>query len=258
MRRLASVLVGLGFVAVLLPQAASAAASALPPAPVRWVVDEAGFLSPGAATEIDSSLEAFEKRQGTQVVVAIFQRLPPGEVLEDWTVRVAESWRVGRARQDDGAVLFVFVEDRALRIEVGRGLEGALTDLEASRILQNALLPRLRAGDRDGAIRDAAQGIVAAVEGEYAPGAGGEPAADERRRPRLPVLLLALIVLVLLVELSRRGSSGGGRSGGRWGGGGWGGGGSIGGGWSGGGGFSGGGFSGGGGSFGGGGASGRW
>ena len=131
----------------------------LPPAPARWVLDSSGFLSPSARTTLDGGLEAFEKRQGTQVVVAIFPRLPPGEVLEDWTAKVAESWKVGRARQDDGVVLFLFVDDRALRIEVGRGLEGALTDLEASRIINGLLVPRLRAGDRDGAVLGAAQAM---------------------------------------------------------------------------------------------------
>lgn len=231
----------------------------MPPAPSRWVFDEAGFLSVGAASEIDRELEAFEQRQGTQVIVAIFRSLPPGEVLEDWTARVAEAWRVGRARQDDGVVLFVFVEDRALRIEVGRGLEGALTDLEASRILRDALLPRLRTGDPDGAIQLAARALVAAVEGEYAAGPGGEPGGDGREASVLPVVITALLVLLLLVALSRFGGAGGGGRGGYRGGGGWTGGGFSGGGWSGGGGgFSGGGFSGGGGSFGGGGASGRW
>lgn len=233
-----------------------ASAAELPPAPTRWVLDEAAFLSPNAAADLDRELEAFEKRQGSQVVVAIYQRVPPGEVLEDWTARVAESWAVGRAKQDDGAVLFLFLEDRALRIEVGRGLEAALTDLEASRILRDVLIPRLREGDRDGAIRDSARAIVQAVEGEYAPGPGADRRKGTDRSSPLPMLILGILILVLLVELSRRGS-GGGRSGGHWGGGSWGGGGFSGGGWSGGG-FSGGGFSGGGGSFGGGGASGRW
>lgn len=232
-------------------------ATPLPPAPARWVTDEAGVLSRGAAAEIDRRLEAFEKEQGTQIVVAIFRRLPADEALEDWTQRVAEAWRVGRARQDDGAVLFAFVDDRALRLEVGYGLEGALTDLESKVILEEVLIPRLRQGDWDGGVATAADAIVAAVRGEYVADRGAE-----RRRRELPpgfVLLLVIGVVLLIALTSRAARGSGGRTGG-WGGGGWGGG-SFGGGSRGGfggRGFGGGGFSGGGGSFGGGGASGRW
>jgi uncharacterized protein len=236
---------------------AARGATPLPPVPARWVTDEAGVLSRGAAAEIDGRLEAFEKEQGTQILVAIFRTLPDDEVLEDWTQRVAEAWRVGRAKQDDGAVLFAFVDDRALRLEVGYVLEGALTDLESKAILEEVLIPRLRQGDWDGGVAAAADAIIAAVRGEYVADRG-----DSRRRKQLPpgfVLVLIVVLLLFVVVTSRASRRSGGRHGG-WGGGGWGGG-SFGGGsrggW-GGGGFGGGGFSGGGGSFGGGGASGRW
>jgi uncharacterized protein len=233
------------------------AAAPLPPAPPTRVFDEAGVLSPGAVTAIDRRLEAFEREQGTQIVVAIFHRLPEGEVLEEWTNRVAQSWRVGRARQDDGAVLFAFVDDRQLRLEVGYGLEGALTDLESKAILDELLVPRLAAGDWDGGIAAAADAIVAAVRGEYRPDANTARRATGAGRHAscgevAVVVVLVFVVLLLLSRASRRGNW---RSGG-FGGGGFGGG--FGGGGFSGGGFGGGGFSGGGGSFGGGGASGRW
>lgn len=232
------------------------AATSLPAAPARWVTDAAGVLSPRAAEEIDRRLEAFEREQGTQVLIVIERQLPADQVLEDWTQRVAEAWGVGRAKQDDGAVLFVFVDDRALRLEVGYGLEGALTDLESKAILDEVLVPRLRQGDWDGGVAAAAAAIVEAVRGEYVPDRG-----SANRRPALqPGFVLYLIaIVVLLVVLSSRASRRSGGRAGRWGGGGWGGG-SFGGGHRGGwgGGLGGGGFSGGGGSFGGGGASGRW
>ena len=229
------------------------ASESLPPAPDRWVSDLAGVLSREAEADVDRRLEAFEREQGTQVLVAIFRRLPADVVLEDWTQRVAQSWRVGRAKQDDGAVLFVFVDDRELRLEVGYGLEGALTDLESKAILDEVLVPHLRQGDWDGGIRAAAEAIVASVRGEYAPTPHATPAGGA---PSLGFLVLVVIFVTLLVVASARAN----RSG-RWRSGGWGGGGLSGGGWGGGGfggGFSGGGFSGGGGSFGGGGASSRW
>jgi uncharacterized protein len=247
---------GAALIAALAGVAAAAPAAAareLPPPPARWVSDRAGVLSAAGAAAVDQKLEAFEKEQGTQILVAIFRQLPPDEALEDWTVRVAQSWRVGRARQDDGAVLFAFVDDRQLRLEVGYGLEGALTDLESKVILDEVLVPRLRAGDWDGGIAAAADAILQAVRGEYRPLPGADPS-----RPEVPVGFLVFIIFVVLVFVILMGVAqrrSGGRSGGF--------GGSSGGGWSGGssggfGGFSGGGFSGGGGSFGGGGASSRW
>jgi uncharacterized protein len=240
---------------VALAAAASFAATSLPPAPARWVTDDAGVLSAPAAAAIDRKLEAFEKEQGTQILVAIFRRLPEDEALEDWTQRVAQAWRVGRAKQDDGAVLFAFVDDHQLRIEVGYGLEGALTDLESRAILDEVLIPRLRQGDWDGGVSVAVDAMISAVRGEYQPTPGARPGSPAGGS-NLPPLLVAFAVVLLIVALSRanRSGRGGWRSGG-WGGGGFGGGGFSGGGF---GGFGGGGFSGGGGSFGGGGASGRW
>ena len=175
-------------------------------------------------------------------------------MLEEYTQRVAEAWRVGRAKQDDGVVLFLFVADRALRLEVGYGLEGALTDLESKHILQNTLIPYLRNGDYDGGFSAAADAILVAIQGEYTADAGGAP--RQRSKGGGLVFFIFIVVLLILISSARnrggRGSNWTGGSGGGFGGGGFGGGG------FGGGGFGGGGFGGGGGSFGGGGASARW
>lgn len=230
-------------------------AADLPPAPARWVSDRAGVLSPAAAERIDRKLEAFEREQGSQVLVAIFRAFPADESLEDWTQRVAESWRVGRARQDDGAVLFAFVDDRKLRLEVGYGLEGALTDLESKRILDGVLVPRLRAGDWDGGFDAATDAILTAIRGEFGPDAvPPAPGGSGAGQGGFVMLMIFVVILFVVISGHRARRRGGFRGGGPWvsGGGGWGGGG----GGFGGGGF--GGFSGGGGSFGGGGASGRW
>jgi uncharacterized protein len=166
---------------------------------------------------------------------------------------------VGRAKQDDGVVLFAFVGDRALRLEIGYGLEGALTDLESKRILDGALVPHLRQGDWDGGFRAATDAILAAIEGEYVPDprAAHGPAGGGNASFVFFVILIVFLVLVASARRQRRGRwrgwsgggpgyGGGGWSGGSFGGGGFGG-------------FGGGGgFSGGGGSFGGGGASSRW
>jgi len=228
----------------------------VPEKPSRWVSDHAGVLSPSAAAAIDGKLEAFEKAQGSQVLIAIYQQLPEDEVLEDYTQRVAEAWRVGRAKQDDGVVLFLFVADRALRLEVGYGLEGALTDLESKHILQDTLIPYLRTGNYDGGFSAAADAILIAIQGEYTV----DPRAVRGQRSKGGSFVTFIIIFVLLILISGARNRGGRPS--NWtGGSGWGGGGGgFGGGGFGGGGFGGGGggFGGGGGSFGGGGASARW
>lgn len=241
-----------GCVALASPGSAIGADRSLPSAPARWVTDEAGVLSPQMARSIDGRLEAFEREQGTQLLIWIARRLPEDEAVEDWTQRVAESWGVGRAKTDDGAVLFAFVDDRLLRVEVGYGLEGALTDLESKAILEEVLIPRLRAGDWDGGFSSAADALIESVRGEYRP---TPRRGSARQRKDVPVVFLVLAVLfflVLFTAIARSSRSGRFRGGGGFGGGGFGGGG------FGGGGFGGGGFSGGGGSFGGGGATGRW
>lgn len=249
---------GLLFAALASSAEALVPRSEVPEKPARWVTDRAGVLSPSAAAAIDAKLEAFEKAQGSQVLVAIFPALPENEVLEAYTQRVAEAWGVGRSAEDDGVVLFLFVADRALRLEVGYGLEGALTDLESKRILQDTLIPHLRNGDYDGGFAAAADAIVAAIQGEYTVDPAARPAGGgSSTGGSLGLFVLILVVLILLSAARSRAGRHRHRSGwgdGGWGGGGWGGGGFGSGGFGGGGG----GFSSGGGSFGGGGASARW
>jgi uncharacterized protein len=217
-------------------------------------------VSAAEARRLEETLRRFDEETSSQVVVAVFPRLP-AESLEDFTARTAEAWRVGRKDLDNGAVLFVFVEDRKMRIEVGYGLEGALPDLTAKRIIDEVITPRFRQERYGEGLVAGVEAILAATRGEYTapprtPSTSSGPAA----------LLLPLGFIALIFILSRRLDRPLGpldrqrrrRRGvwyigpGGWGGGGFGGGG---GGWGGGGG---GGFSGGGGSFGGGGASGSW
>jgi uncharacterized protein len=236
------------------------AAETLPPPPAAYFNDYAGLVPAADAQRLDAKLRQFAGETSTQVVVAVFKSLPSPS-LEDYAVRTAESWRVGRKGWDNGAVLFVFVDDRKMRIETGYGLEGALPDQLAGRILDEQVRPRFRTGDWVGGLEAGIDGIIAATRGEYT--------APPKTKPGVPLVAILIVVLFVILffwlaaQGPRNGSVGrtygsrGWRGGGGWGGGGWGGGGSWGGGgWSGGGG--GGGFSGGGGSFGGGGASSSW
>lgn len=238
------------------PGAAVAAEVPIPPAPGRWATDSAGFLSPGVLQSVDRTLEDFERSTGNQVLVWIGATTGDAP-LEDWTVRAFAAWKVGRQGLDNGLILFVFADDRAVRIEVGYGLEGQVPDAIASRIISDVIIPKIRAGDRDGAILAGVDAIVArisgresaAVESRDATGGGGPPPGGSTGRTLTTSDLviggiLALAFLVLLVTnpklalyvlftilTSGRGGGGGGGGGG---------------------------FSGGGGSSGGGGASGRW
>lgn len=229
--------------------APAGAGTPIPEAPAQWVTDRAGFLSPAYAATLNDQLADYARRTGHQLLVYIDSTT--GVVpIEDWAVRAFERWRVGRKGVDDGLVLFIFSADRRLRIEVGYGLEARVPDALASRIINERMVPRIRAGDRDGAVRDGIKALAAAIGGDGQGAATPDGVAGPARRPSVWTLIgggiVALLFLWLLITnpalaamlILNIGS-------GRRGGGGWGGGG-------------GGGFSGGGGRSGGGGASGSW
>jgi uncharacterized protein len=244
------------------------AALVVPPAPTAHVNDYAHVLSSAESQAIERTLTEREAATGAQMVVAIFPSLE-GESLEDFSIRLAQQWRIGQKKLDNGVILLVFVNDRKVRIEVGYGLEPVITDAVSAQIIRERIAPRFREG-RYAAGIDAA---VAAVFERIGPGGGTAAKRNAGRGSSVPIVgfvaVLAVIAFILLREISsRRGGPPGnaytagrqgwetpvimsapwwigrGRGGGGFGGGGFGGGG--------------GGFSGGGGGFGGGGASGDW
>ena len=230
---------------------------ALPPKPEHYVEDNAGILSPAAKAALNSKLEQFERDSSDQVLVATFPDVPADYQMEDFTQRTAEAWGVGQKKNNNGAVLFLFPGSHKIRIEVGYGLEGAIPDAVAKRIIQNEIVPAFRAGDFDGGVTRGVAAILAAAKGEYH-GTGRTGADQPSLFPvlRQGIFYLLLFIVIVSIFFRSRGTSYGssGRrsfwfpssySGGSGGGGGFSGGG-------------GGGFSGGGGSFGGGGASGGW
>jgi uncharacterized protein len=242
------------------------AAETLPPSPQSYFNDYAGVISSSDARRIDDKLRRFDEESSNQVLVVVFPELPSAS-MEDFTARTAQSWRVGRKKLDNGVVLFVFVKDRRMRLEVGYGLEGALPDATANRIIQDTISPQLRSGRYAAGLEAGVDGIIAATRGEYR----APPRRARGRTSRSPWVILFPIAFILLMGFLGRNRMGprmtygsrGYRRRGYWGGGPWMGGGfgggfgggSSGGSWGGG---SSGGFSGGGGSFGGGGASGSW
>ena len=104
------------------------AAEKLPPAPAHYFNDFAGVVDAGTAQRLNTKLENFERESSCQVVVAVFPRMDSVSALEDYTHQLATAWKIGQKHKDNGAGLFVFIQDRRMRIEVGYGLEGALPD----------------------------------------------------------------------------------------------------------------------------------
>ncbi|HXM19623.1 MAG TPA: TPM domain-containing protein [Candidatus Tumulicola sp.] len=145
--------------------AAAAQQVPIPPAPTQWVTDNAAFLSPETRAALNQKLEAYERSTGHQVIVWIGDTTGDA-ALEDWTIRTFEKWRIGRKGLDDGIVLFIFAKDRKIRIDVGYGLESVLPDATASEIIRNQITPRLRAGDKDGAVSAGVDAILAALSGQ--------------------------------------------------------------------------------------------
>lgn len=262
-----------------------AAADAPVPQLSQRVTDLTGTLTPEQRSQLEAKLARFEAEKGSQIAVLLVPTTQP-ETIEQYSIRVAEQWKLGRQGVDDGALLLLAKEDRALRIEVGYGLEGAIPDAIAKRIIEDIIIPHLRRGNYFGGIDAGIAALIAAVNQEPLP-LPAKPQLTQRFDHYLPLLLFIAIaagallrtlfgtvpggllnggLIGLLVWLLGAGLAfalfaafmafiiglGGGRGyGGGLGGGGLGGGGL-------GGGFGGGGFSGGGGGFGGGGASGRW
>jgi len=224
------------------------------------VNDHAGLLPPERAQHLDQRLGEYEKKTGHQFVLLTVESLE-GDALEDFSLRTVEQWKVGRKKVDDGLLLLIVKKERKVRIEVGYGLEGSITDATSSRVIRRIVAPAFRSNDYAGGIE---QAFTALMDADQTP--AGERTGAARPGVRsssgpLKLLLFLLLPFGLLWLLRRGGGSGGGMGGGGWRSGGYYGGGFGGGGFGGGGfggGSGGGGFSGGGGGFGGGGASGSW
>lgn len=255
MRRLLAALAGVCILAFATP--IRAAETPIPPSPTTWVTDTAGLLSAATRDALEQRLSKYNAATGHQVIVWIGTTTGDAP-LEEWTIRAFTKWKVGRKNLDDGLALFMFTQDRKVRIEVGYGLEGVVTDAIASEIIRNEIVPRMRSGDADGAVTAGVNALLMTMGGEQgAPPKqyGGSSGADY-----IGFLSIAFFIFVFFLIISsivwRSGRHYTLGSGpiifGGWGSGGWSGGSSGGGG----GGF--GGFSGGGGGGGGGGASGGW
>ncbi len=190
MKRVARLGVG---IALLFGFALARADVAVPPLTAQ-VTDLTGTLSGGAVARIEAKLAELEAKKGSQLAVLIVPTTQPEEI-EQYGIRVADVWKIGRKDVDDGAILIVAKDDRRVRIEVGKGLEGALPDAIANRIIDETITPHFKQGDYDGGVEAGIDQMISVVNGEPLP-------APDRKWERhgglgnaLPLLLVVVFVV---------------------------------------------------------------
>lgn len=164
--------------------------------------DYAEMLSPSQQQQLETQLTEFERTDSTQIVVLTIPSLA-GENLEDFSIRVAEAWKIGQKNVDNGAILLIARDDRKIRIEVGRGLEGKLTDLISGRIIRGVIAPRFKAGDFAGGITDGVTAIMDKVRGEYEAPASDLRHGNEAAPPILTMIFFLAVLCVFLGAMSR-------------------------------------------------------
>jgi len=155
--------------------------------------DTAHLLSPGSIRLLDHSLQVLEQNESTQIVVLTIPTLA-GASLEEYSLKVAETWKIGQKNLDNGALLLIAVDDRKIRIETGYGLEGRLTDLVAGRIIRDTIAPAFRRGAFDQGVIDGVAAMIAAVKGEYT----DTSEATDRAKTKDPVGFVVFLFFGLL------------------------------------------------------------
>ena len=196
----------LGLVAagVLLAGFASASAEvAVPPLKAR-VTDLSGTLTSPQIQTLDARLRDFERAKGSQIAVLVLPSTQP-ETIEEYSIRVADAWKIGRARVDDGVILVVAKDDRKLRVEVGRGLEGAIPDAVAKRIVSDVIAPHFRSGDFYGGVAAGTDAVMKLAEGEGLPAPKSGVIVNGVHRPiDFQTIFLLFVALVATDAIFRR------------------------------------------------------
>ena len=182
---------------------------AIPEQGGKWVHDEANILSEATEATLEGIIRANRDSTSTQIGVLTIPSLQ-GESLEEYSMNVVEKWVPGQKEKDNGVLLLIVANDRLIRIEVGYGLEGVLTDALSSRINRNEIAPYFRQGDYDTGVKAGVNAIIAATKGEYK---NDDPPQRRKSSRRSPLATLIVIIIIILF-ISRRGR--GGRGGGRY------------------------------------------
>jgi uncharacterized protein len=167
---------------------------AVPPLTAR-VTDLTGTLSGGAVARIEAKLSDLEAKKGSQIAVLIVPTTQPEEI-EQYGIRVADAWKIGRKGIEDGAILLIAKDDRRVRIEVGNGLEGAMPDAIANRIIAETITPQFKLGDYDGGVEKGVDKMISVVNGEPLP----QPDKKWERHNGLGNMLPLLLVVVFVIS----------------------------------------------------------
>ncbi len=171
----------------------------IPPKPDRYFNDYAHVVSPDTAERLNHQLAEFERESSNQIVVAIYPKMQSDSDLADYTYRIKDAWKVGQAKLNNGAVLFIFVQDRKMYIQTGYGLEGALPDATCFDIYNNVIKPKFRANDYDGGVTAGVNAMIAATRGEYK--GTGHTQSDRRNQGNtLPPVIMIIIFSLLLIR----------------------------------------------------------
>ena len=184
-------------------QKVQAAAQPVPVPPLSGhVIDQTHTLTSEQQATIETALAAFEARKGSQVAVLLVPTTQP-ETIEQYALRVAEQWRLGRKKIDDGAILVVAKNDRMLRIEVGYGLEGALNDATSKRIIEEVITPKFRQQDFAGGISAGVQRMTSVIDGEPLPAPAVGQSTDPLNDIAWIIVAGALLGFILRAVLGR-------------------------------------------------------
>jgi len=188
------------FCAVLATKSQSS--EVIPPKPDRYFNDYAGVVSKSAAQRFNEELARFERETSDQVVVAVFPKMQSDSDVADYAQRVAQAWEVGQKGRRNGVVLFAFIQDRKISIQVGYGLEGALPDIIAYDIRANHISPYFKNGEYERGLAVGIDLICKAIRGEYK-GSGNTVAERHRRGGGAPSFLFFIIFVIALIVISR-------------------------------------------------------
>jgi uncharacterized protein len=167
-----------------------------------YVNDYAKMISTGTASQLTEELRRFEQTDSTQLVILTIPSLQ-GDTIEDFGIKVAEAWKIGQKNKDNGLIVIVAKEERKIRIEVGRGLEGRMTDLLAGRIVDLVITPRFKRGDFDGGFTTGVSALIDGTRGEFKAEEKKSPKRSSRGPSLLTLIIIGLVGMIFAGAFSR-------------------------------------------------------
>jgi len=179
---------------------------AVPPHEGKWVHDEAHVLSASTVSQLEQILKAERDSTSNQIAILIVPTLD-GEDIDGFGIRVAEAWKAGSKENDNGVIFIIAIQERKMRIEVGQGLEGVLTDALSSRINRNEVAPQFRKGNYDAGVAAGTMAIIQSIKGTYK---GDGPPTRRKRGGKSPLTTIIIIIIIIVIMSRRNGGGAGG------------------------------------------------